>query len=188
MPIMLEDLRVVKTKTAIENAMIELIEIKGFSKIKMVDIAKQANVNRNTIYLHYESKEDIVISILKKAYGEPAFLENVSKLLREHVSRKSIKEFFNVILNAVENNIELYRILLTDPNLNGYLNRILKSFREGAIKHFQNTDSNRIRIEYILTGIYGVLSRWVVYAIGSKEEIVEELTDLIVGDLRKLKR
>lgn len=185
---MLEDLRVVKTKTAIENAMIELIEIKGFSKIKMVDIAKQAQVNRNTIYLHYESKEDIVISILKKAYGEPAFLENINKLLHDYVNKKTIKEFFDIVLNAIENNIELYRILLTDPNLNGYLNRILKSFRDGALKYFQNTDSNRIKIEYILTGIYGVLSRWVVYAVGTKEEITEELTELFISDIRKLKR
>ena len=182
------DLRVIKTQTTIENALIELIEIKGFSKIKMVDIAKYAQVNRNTIYLHYESKEDIVISILRKAYGEPAFLENLQKITNSHATKKDVKNFFTSVLDEIENHIELYRILLTDPNLNGYLNRILRSFRDGALNHFQKTDSNRIKIEYIITGIYGVLSRWVVYAVGTKEELAIELTDLLIGDIRKLKR
>ena len=182
------DLRIVKTQTAIENAMIELIELKGFSKIKMVDIAKHAQVNRNTIYLHYECKEDIVISILKKAYGEPAFLENIKRITSNHVAKKDIKEFFSIVLDAIENNIELYRILLTDPNLNGYLNRILKTFRDGALKYFKNDDSNRIKLEYIITGIYGVIARWVVYAVGTKEQLTTELTELLIADMRKLKR
>ena len=45
----MEDLRIKKTKRAIENAMMELIELKGYSKVKLVDIANRAQVNRNTI-------------------------------------------------------------------------------------------------------------------------------------------
>lgn len=184
----MSDLRTIKTQTAIENAMIELIEIKGFSKIKMVDIASRAQINRNTIYLHYETKEDIVISILKKAYGNVAFIEDLNKINHEHVSKKDIKNFFQKAIETINKNIELYRILLTDPNLNGYVNRLLKFFRDETIRHFQNTDSNRITVEYIIAGSYGVLSRWVVFAIGSKEEIIERLTDLFITNIRKLKR
>ena len=46
---MKEDLRVIKTKEAIKNAFISLIEEKGFENIKIIDIARRANVNRNTI-------------------------------------------------------------------------------------------------------------------------------------------
>ena len=61
---MKEDLRVVRTRNAIENAFISLIEEKGFENVKMVDIASRANVNQNTIYLHYETKEMIMERIM----------------------------------------------------------------------------------------------------------------------------
>ena len=61
------DLRTIKSKEAIENAFLELVELNGYSNIKLVDIAKRARVNRNTIYLHYESKEGIVKQIIKDA-------------------------------------------------------------------------------------------------------------------------
>ena len=40
------DLRVVRTKTAIRNALVELIEEKGFDAITVKDITTKANINR----------------------------------------------------------------------------------------------------------------------------------------------
>ena len=68
MPIMESDLRVKKTKIAIENALLSLLEIMPFSKVRIITIAEKAMVNRNTIYLHYESKEDIVMSIINRHF------------------------------------------------------------------------------------------------------------------------
>ena len=65
--IMKTDLRVIKSRLAIENAFINLVEIKGFSNISIKEIAEKAMVNRNTIYLNYGSKEDILESILKSS-------------------------------------------------------------------------------------------------------------------------
>ena len=52
------DLRVLKSRNAIENAFINLVEIKGFQNVTITEIADKAMVNRNTIYLNYGSKED----------------------------------------------------------------------------------------------------------------------------------
>ena len=57
----MEDLRTFKTKRAIESAMMELIELKGYSKVKIIDIANKAQVNRNTIYLHYSKHCNVYI-------------------------------------------------------------------------------------------------------------------------------
>ena len=65
---MKEDLRVKKTKTAVLNAFISLIEEKGFENVKIIDIANRANVNRNTIYLHYDSKEMIIEEIIDNIF------------------------------------------------------------------------------------------------------------------------
>ncbi|ANS74702.1 hypothetical protein AWM70_08960 [Paenibacillus yonginensis] len=54
------DLRVIKTKTAINRAFLELFAEKGLEQITINDIAAKANVNRGTVYLHYSDKYDLL--------------------------------------------------------------------------------------------------------------------------------
>lgn len=54
------DLRVIRTKEAIRNALIELIEEKGFEAITVKDITTKAKINRGTFYAHYQDKFDLM--------------------------------------------------------------------------------------------------------------------------------
>ena len=58
------DLRVQKTKKLIRDSFFELVEEKGYSKVTVMDITKKAMINRNTFYLHYVDKEDLIDQIL----------------------------------------------------------------------------------------------------------------------------
>lgn len=182
----MEDLRVRKTKRAIESAMMELIELKGYPKVKIIDIANKAQVNRNTIYLHYESKEDIALSILKNSYGENTFDSDIDSLFERKIHRSDLFNFFTKLINIVDLNIELYRIFLTDQNLSGYSINIISNVQTHLKKYLLDTPNNMNRIIYILSGIYGVISRWVIYAKGNKEDIAKELTDLTYSNIFKL--
>ena len=53
---MIEDRRVRKTKQAIKNAFIQLLNKKDLEKITIQDITELADINRGTFYLHYEDK------------------------------------------------------------------------------------------------------------------------------------
>lgn len=182
----MEDLRTRKTKQAIENAMMELIEIKGYSKVKLIDVANRAQVNRNTIYLHYESKEDIVLSILKNSYGETTFTKDIDSLFLKRIHRSDLHKFFEKLMNTVDNNIELYRIFLTDQSLSGYSINIISNIQKHLKQYLIDSPNNTNRIIYILSGIYGVISRWVIYAKGNKIDIIKELTDLTYSNLFRL--
>lgn len=54
------DLRVIRTKEAIRNALVELIEAEGFEAITVKDIAAKARINRGTFYAHYVDKNDLM--------------------------------------------------------------------------------------------------------------------------------
>lgn len=54
------DLRVVRTKALIIDALTELIDEKGFEAITVNDITTRANINRGTFYLHYQDKYDLM--------------------------------------------------------------------------------------------------------------------------------
>ena len=63
---MSEDLRVIKTKGYIKNAFLELLKEKNYAKVSVKDIASLASINRNTFYLHYSSKDDLVSSLVNE--------------------------------------------------------------------------------------------------------------------------
>ena len=108
------DLRVIKSRSAIEKAFINLVEIKGFNNITITEIAEKAMVNRNTIYLNYGSKEEILEAIIEgsmqKYFGQldSAAFKSIG------LNRRKIESFYSNLFLAIDENIELYRILLTD--------------------------------------------------------------------------
>ncbi len=54
------DLRVIRTKSAIRIALIELIEEKGFEATTVKDITTKAKINRGTFYAHYQDKHKLM--------------------------------------------------------------------------------------------------------------------------------
>lgn len=60
------DLRVVRTKAAIRNALVELIEEQGFEATTVKDITNKANINRGTFYAHYQDKFDLMNKCLEE--------------------------------------------------------------------------------------------------------------------------
>ena len=77
-----EDRRVVRTKQAIHDAFKKLIVESDYSKITVSAIAREANINRKTFYLHYDSAED-VLDEMAKAHAEQTVKLIVEKGLFE---------------------------------------------------------------------------------------------------------
>src|SRR5215467_3779344 len=61
------DLRVRRTRMALQEALIDLIEEKGFDAVTVGDIAERAMVNRATFYRHYPDKYALVTGIFEEA-------------------------------------------------------------------------------------------------------------------------
>jgi AcrR family transcriptional regulator len=65
-----EDLRVRRTRQALHNAFMVLIEEKGFDAIIVQDIADRAMVNRVTFYKHYHDKYDLLDQTMQSLLDE----------------------------------------------------------------------------------------------------------------------
>ncbi|WHY86533.1 TetR/AcrR family transcriptional regulator [Neobacillus novalis] len=70
------DLRVIRTKDAIRNALVELIEEKGFEAITVKDITNKAKINRGTFYAHYQDKFDLMTKCQEEIMQE---MYNIAK-------------------------------------------------------------------------------------------------------------
>ena len=96
------DVRVVKTKKAIETAFIEILSEKSFTKITIEEICNKAGVNRMSFYNHYEDKYDllnVVINNVKETL--------IGKFLNEVGSDMSEEKVINVLMETTEKIVDL---------------------------------------------------------------------------------
>jgi AcrR family transcriptional regulator len=54
------DRRVQKTQQALHQALMDLIQERGYDKLTVKDIIERANVGRSTFYAHYDDKEQLL--------------------------------------------------------------------------------------------------------------------------------
>lgn len=58
------DRRIQRTRQLLQNALIALIQQKGYEALTVQDIIDRANVGRATFYAHFDNKEDLLVSRL----------------------------------------------------------------------------------------------------------------------------
>ena len=85
------DIRVKKTKRAIQNAFIELLREKPVEKITVKEIAERAEINKTTFYAHYETldtltdqmEQQTVQMVTEQMTGAQQLLEQPDAFVRE---------------------------------------------------------------------------------------------------------
>ncbi|MBE5960231.1 MAG: TetR family transcriptional regulator [Lachnospiraceae bacterium] len=62
------DRRIIKTRKAIIEAFVDLLNNKRYSKITIQDIIDHANVGRSTFYMHFETKDELLKSMCMEIF------------------------------------------------------------------------------------------------------------------------
>lgn len=64
------DRRVRKTCESIQEALFSLMRELPYRKIRISQIAERADISRSTFYLHYEAKDDLLLSVVDEMIDE----------------------------------------------------------------------------------------------------------------------
>ena len=114
----IKDRRVIRTKTALRQAINEIIKEKEYSNITVEDITSRANIGRTTFYLHYQDKEDLLLEELEEQ------LSLIANEFSRHPLIFWIREqngiMIKSILEIIKNNSELYRCMTHDQSNKAY--------------------------------------------------------------------
>lgn len=97
------DKRVVKTRSAIFNAIFDLSTEKDLDKITVIELCEKAGINKSTFYLHYNSIEDC----FKKCFD--LFTDRVIRLsdnIRYLEVAYTPESVIDSILDVVEKNMQ----------------------------------------------------------------------------------
>lgn len=94
------DARVRRTRDALGDALVALMQEKPFDSITVQDVLDRANVGRSTFYSHFTDKDDLLMS------DADEFFEAMSMALSAHDDKTDrvfpVKEFFSHLIDAKE--------------------------------------------------------------------------------------
>ena len=92
------DARVRRTRDALGDALVALMQEKPFETITIQEVLDRAHVSRSTFYTHYSDKDDLLMS------DSEEFFEALSMALSAHGDKSDrvfpVKEFFNHLANV----------------------------------------------------------------------------------------
>jgi AcrR family transcriptional regulator len=92
------DARVRRTRDALGDALIALMQEKPFDTITVQEVLERAHVSRSTFYSHYSDKDDLLMSDAEE------FFEALSMALSAHDDKSDrvfpVKEFFTHLANV----------------------------------------------------------------------------------------
>ncbi|MDP4097674.1 TetR/AcrR family transcriptional regulator [Paenibacillus sp. P96] len=180
------DLRILKTRKAIKEAFLTLVQNKGYERITVQDIADEAMINRNTFYLHYVDKPDLMENLCQASMGKLNVCFSLDK--KDKGIHAIDKEMFISILNemfkAIEADIVFFRTMLSQNgqlNFSTRLKEALKDFiLSGMGGHYLNPNpKTKIGLEYMMSGLVGVICMWILDPehLGV-EEVIEHLSEI----------
>src|SRR5881275_2282150 len=111
------NLRVKRTQKLLREALIELIEERGFDALTIGELTERAMVSRAAFYRNYQDKYDLVGQIFEEAMG--ALLKEVGELGREHPTESWVKFFEHIAQYE-----RLYRALLGSKGSSWFVRRM----------------------------------------------------------------
>lgn len=156
------DRRVIKTKRAIKNALMHLLNDRDINDITISDIAAQADINRKTFYNYYsgvheviDEMEDEIISHVDEALTDIDFIDNLENPYL----------IFEKLTSVINTDMDTFGYLLgmnTNVGLLSKMVDLLKAKVKSVILPVVELDELRLNLmlEFMISGMVAVYKRW----------------------------
>ncbi len=125
----------------IVQAAVRVFARKGFFNSRIAEIAKEANVADGTIYLYFNNKYDILITIFEEEIGKI-----IAQVKQEIASidnpRNRLEKFAQLHLNLVEENRDLAEVIQVELRQSS---KFMKEYRNKKFAEYLNIISQIVR-------------------------------------------
>ncbi|WP_458464016.1 TetR/AcrR family transcriptional regulator [Paenibacillus sp.] len=177
------DRRVLKTRKAIIEAFVGLLEEQDFEQITINDIADRANVNRGTIYLHYADKFDLLDQCIE------TYLQHLLEAcMMDSPTASAPVTTKDALLRAfryLEQHATTYTTLLTKKGIPAFRSKLMTLLVQGVEEQMdacgiQEGMKKEITIQFLASAAVGLLEWWIMNSMPyPAEEIVDQLISLL---------
>ncbi len=155
------DRRVKRTKKALRDALLTLLENKPINQISVTELTNLADVNRATFYFYYTDLLDMLQQIQNESYQ--SFKEIINESTSSITTIEGFTEYCERLLDFCQEHETLVRFIINnDAN-----NQLYKQIRILMLNNIPNTkdvyDENnpaRYTTNFILTAMVGIVIDW----------------------------
>ena len=183
------DLRIIKTKKSLYEALLILMKEKTFEDIKVSDICEKAYINRSTFYTHFEYKYMIFDSLIKDL--KESLKEELEKNKNISNSKEYYIELIKILLDHIEIKKEIYTPIMINNRNSIAMDMIYDTLNEDIITRLEEDEilhNKKIPSEFIAKFYLGAIINIGMEWLKSKnkykrEEIIKYLKDLIPENL-----
>lgn len=160
------DRRIVKSKRAMKDAVLSLMQDKDINEISISEVVRFADLNRGTFYKHYQYPEDILKEILNEVIAElvESFREpykNKTVFEVDKLTTSAIKVFDHV--NKYKN---FYSLIVHSNTLAGFQQKFCLVLKELVLKDLNDElaypkINRELHASYQAYAILGLLLEWI---------------------------
>lgn len=168
------DLRQKKTIRSIQRAFLELRAKKPLEKIRVRELAEQAEISTATFYLHYKDIYDLSGQMQRKLVEE---IIAGLQLPADAILRDPVR-FAHAILRACQEQQEKIAVLFSDSQFSNLPQIVETVILEGIRRSFsgKKMDSRiELLLSYHINGFFSVYQRW--YDKIGMDQIIETLQE-----------
>ncbi len=161
-----QDLRARRTRQWLQGALIELLHEKPLREIQITEIADRAQVSRPAFYLHYHSKEELLMSHVDVVFEEfHAAIK--SEIDSGHIDRQ---KFCIMLFDYWERYAETLKLVLAADNRQIVLERLRRyvgavmadlSARRGRSRRKVDDQLHETVLDFMAGGAYLMLTQWI---------------------------
>lgn len=175
----------VRSRKMIRQAFFELLKEKNFEKITVTDIVKKADVNRSTFYAHYPDVMGVVEELQEEIIEyTQQFMENVD--FKDYFENP--KPYLQYLVRLVEENNELYRLLMTSAMATKQLDELKYILINRTLETIEVPEGFKDKLEFEFSVRFymgGAVDVYVQWLYGVIDCSLEELTDQLANMIQK---
>jgi len=165
-----EDRRAVRSKDAMLEAGLSLMEEVGFERVTVQLVVERANVNRSTFYAHYLDKYDLADRLVESRLEElvaairPALLHEGNLAYSEEEPHPALTRLFEFVAKEAR----FFRLMFGEKGAPGFKTKLQRVVREqlyGALLSAYYDPARAkvspdVMVDYVLSAHMGVITAW----------------------------
>ncbi len=155
------DRRVKRTKKALRDALLTLLETKSINQISVTELTNLADVNRATFYFYYTDLLDMLQQVQSECYQ--SFKDIISESYANIATIEGFTEYAERLFDLCKEHETLVRFVFKN-DVNNQVYKQIQMLMLDTIPNtkslFPGTNPVRFSTNFVLNGIVGVLIDW----------------------------
>lgn len=159
-----EDPRIVRTKALIIQSLVRLTQDTPYKKIKIQDITQNAQIARQTFYLHYKSKDAVLIDYSNNVFD--SFYQEIEGYIIASAEPDEIITWH--LFNQWQQHAEFSKLViaadiehLVIKSFRNYITRVMGLYIRNHTTTIRDPEALGFMVDYLAGASWMVLQRWV---------------------------